>query len=194
MTRIIAGDAGSLRLMSPDKVTRPTSDRVREAIFSRLETLTEIRGAHVLDLFAGTGALGLEAASRGASAVWLVDHHAGAQKVISANTAVVQKALSHSASIRSIKSTVSGFLESTPTGKISIVLMDPPYDYPVEHVNRHLIDLVPWLATGALIALERASQGPAPLFPAEYEALGQKSYGDTVIYWARIQKGSQPPL
>ncbi|MGB1100919.1 MAG: RsmD family RNA methyltransferase, partial [Pontimonas sp.] len=69
MTRIIAGEAGSLRLTAPDKVSRPTSDRVREAIFSRLESLMNLRGSRVLDLFAGTGALGLEAASRGASAV-----------------------------------------------------------------------------------------------------------------------------
>ena len=72
MTRIIAGDAGSLRLVAPAKVSRPTSDRVREAIFSRVASLSDIPGATVLDLFAGTGALGLEAASRGASAVWLV--------------------------------------------------------------------------------------------------------------------------
>lgn len=194
MTRIIAGDAGSLRLKGPDAVTRPTSDRVREAIFSRLETLTDLRGARVLDLFAGTGALGLEAASRGASAVWLVDHHAGAQKVISANTAVVQKALTHPASIRAIKSTVTAFLESAPSGDFSVVLMDPPYDYPGEKVNQHLRDLVPWLSTGALIALERASQSPAPEFPADCEVLSPKNYGDTVIYWARLQKGSQPPL
>ena len=72
MTRIIAGDAGSLRLVAPAKVSRPTSDRVREAIFSRVASLSDIPGATVLDLFAGTGALGLEAASRGASVVWLV--------------------------------------------------------------------------------------------------------------------------
>jgi 16S rRNA (guanine966-N2)-methyltransferase len=91
MTRIIAGAAGSLRLKAPDKVSRPTSDRVREAIFSRLESLMDMEGAAVLDLFAGTGALGLEAASRGARSVWLVENHPGAASVVKANIQSVAK-------------------------------------------------------------------------------------------------------
>jgi len=92
MTRIIAGFAGSLRLEVPKFGTRPTSDRVREAIFSALEARDAIDGARVLDLYAGSGALGLEAASRGAAHVTLVDKAWGVSKIAHANAAHVRSA------------------------------------------------------------------------------------------------------
>ena len=93
MTRIIGGIAGSLRLASPAKATRPTSDRIRESIFSRLESRNIIEGATVLDLYAGTGALALEAASRGATAVMLVDKDGKAAAVCKQNAVLIEKAL-----------------------------------------------------------------------------------------------------
>ncbi len=90
MTRIISGAAGGRRLQTPPgSSTRPTSDRVREALFSRLEHRGLLDGAHVLDLYAGSGALGLEAASRGAALVLLVESHRAAAKVIRSNVGVV---------------------------------------------------------------------------------------------------------
>ena len=89
MTRIIAGFAGSLRLAVPAFGTRPTSDRVREAIFSALSARDAIEGARVLDLYAGSGALGLEAASRGAAEVVLVEKVKQAAQLCRANTAKV---------------------------------------------------------------------------------------------------------
>src|SRR5690349_16395625 len=86
MTRIVSGFAGSLTLAVPRSGTRPTSDRVREAIFSALDARDEIRGAHVLDLYAGSGSLGLEAASRGAASVVLVERNAAAAAVCRKNT------------------------------------------------------------------------------------------------------------
>lgn len=193
MTRIIAGDAGSLRLVAPAKVSRPTSDRVREAIFSRLTSLSDIPGATVLDLFAGTGALGLEAASRGASAVWLIDNHAGATAVLDANIALVAKPLSHAPMLRSVTSSVAKFLAGAARSEVSIVFLDPPYDYPKSALDDHLVALGPWLAPGALVVVERSSKGAPPEFPESYEVLSPKTYGDTTVYWARFLKGSQPP-
>lgn len=193
MTRIIAGDAGSVRLVAPAKVSRPTSDRVREAIFSRLESLGEVAGATVLDLFAGTGALGLEAASRGASAVWLVDNNAGATKVQSSNIAGVMKPLSHSPTIRSVTANVAAFLARPAPSPQSIVFLDPPYDYSPRVLDEHLVALRPWLAPDALVVVERSSKGTPPEFPEGYEVLSPKKYGDTTVYWARFLNGSQPP-
>ena len=193
MTRIIAGEAGSLRLAAPDKVSRPTSDRVREAIFSRIESLVDLTGARVLDLFAGTGALGLEAASRGASAVWLVDQHPGAHKVLRANIAVVTQPLSHAPELRAIKSTVSSYLAEEPSGRMSVVFLDPPYDYSSSAVDDHLEALRPWLADDALVIIERASKSTPPQFSEGYDPLTPKTYGDTTVYWARFRNGSHPP-
>ncbi|MBT5575876.1 MAG: 16S rRNA (guanine(966)-N(2))-methyltransferase RsmD [Microbacteriaceae bacterium] len=193
MTRIIAGEAGSLRLASPHRVTRPTSDRVREAIFSRLESLTDLEGASVLDLFAGTGALGLEAASRGAAAVWLVDNHPGAHTVVSTNTALVAKPLSHAPRLSATKASVAVFLESTPPASMTIVFLDPPYDYSAAALDDHLVTLRSWLAPDAIVMVERATKGVAPTFPEGYDPLAPKAYGDTTVYWARFRNGSQPP-
>lgn len=193
MTRIIAGEAGSLRLKAPDKVSRPTSDRVREALFSRVESLSELSGARVLDLFAGTGALGLEAASRGASSVWLVDNHAGAQKVLTANIALVARSLSHSPTLRAIKSSVGSFLAGSPAESFSLVFLDPPYDYSSVALDDHLQALGAWLLPDALLVVERAAKSPPPQFPKVYEQLSPKNYGDTTVYWARARNGSQPP-
>jgi 16S rRNA (guanine966-N2)-methyltransferase len=93
MTRIIGGYAGSLRLASPAKSTRPTSDRIRESIFSRLEARDKLTGAVVLDLYAGTGALALEAISRGAVAALLVERDGKAAAVCIQNAALIQKSL-----------------------------------------------------------------------------------------------------
>src|SRR5690242_15875968 len=92
MTRIIAGFAGSLTLHVPRSGTRPTSDRVREAIFSALEARDELAGAHVVDLYAGSGALGLEAASRGAAEVVLVERAKPAAEVCRRNAQAIERA------------------------------------------------------------------------------------------------------
>lgn len=193
MTRIIAGEAGSLRLAAPDKVSRPTSDRVREAIFSRLESLMDLRGSRVLDLFAGTGALGLEAASRGASAVWMVDQHTGANRVIRDNIQTISPALSHQPALHATKGSVGGFLAGSPPTAVSLVFLDPPYDYSSQALDDHLEALRPWLQRDAIVVVERSAQSTPPHFPKGFEDLGTKKYGDTVVYWARFLKGSQPP-
>ena len=140
MTRIIAGTAGSLRLEVPKAGTRPTSDRVREAIFSALESWNLVRGSRVIDLYAGSGALGLEAASRGASAVVLVEKHPQAAQVAGKNAKTVQQAFGaeDAPKIEVARSSVQGYLElrtpGTPGGtaahanreQFDVIMLDPP--------------------------------------------------------------------
>ncbi|HEV7145748.1 MAG TPA: 16S rRNA (guanine(966)-N(2))-methyltransferase RsmD [Pedococcus sp.] len=181
MTRIISGRAGGLRLTTPSgATTRPTSDRVREALFSRLEHLDVVRGARVLDLYAGSGALGLEAASRGAASVLLIEANAAAAKVTRANASslgipgvtvrhtTVQRALTKGAEPH------------------TLVFLDPPYDLGEAELAADLAALVDqgWLAAEALVVVERSSRTPEPRWPEGLESEGERRYGETKIWFA----------
>ena len=158
MTRIIAGLAGSLKLTSPAKVTRPTSDRIRESIFSRLEAKELIDGAKVLDLYAGTGALALESASRGAAVAWMVERDGKAAAVCVANLKIVAKAL--------LKEEVEFDGKEITNDEIVSEL-----------------ELLKPLLKEATVVLERSSRTEAPNWPDGYVLEDEKSYGDTVVYW-----------
>lgn len=154
MTRIIGGRAGGTRLHVPAAVTRPTSDRVREAVFSSLEAVTDLRGARVLDLFAGSGALGLEALSRGAAQAVLVDSAAQAVTVVARNIRAVGLP---GAEVR--RQTCAAYLR-TPARAFDLVFLDPPYDLPTAEVERLLTALTRgWLAEGAVVVVERGAPG-----------------------------------
>ena len=154
MTRIIAGSAGGRRLDTPPGAgTRPTSDRVREALFSRLEHLGAMLGADVLDLYAGSGALGLEAFSRGAASATFVEVDRRVATVIRTNV----RNLGFSP-VRVVTQAVEKFLEGPPSVKAALVLMDPPYSVSEEQL-RQAIDLLverEWLAERALVVVERS--------------------------------------
>ncbi len=152
-----------------------------------------LRGAQVLDLFAGTGALGLEAASRGASAVWLVDQHTGANRVIRDNIQTISPALSHQPALHATKGSVGGFLAGSPLAVVSLVFRDPPYDSASQALDDPLEELRPWMQVSAMVVVERSAQSAPPQFPEGFDDLGTKKYGDTRVYWARFLKGSQPP-
>lgn len=181
MTRIIAGKAGGRTLAVPPSGTRPTSDRVREAIFSRVESWADIDGSRVLDLFAGSGALGLEAASRGAVRVDLVDNSDKAVRVITANIAAIQSAVPE-CSMRAHRVSCTAFLESS-AAEWDLVFIDPPYDQANAVLEKTLGLLRPRLTDDALVAVERSSRDPEPVWPAEYEVLTPKAYGETTVYW-----------
>ena len=186
MTRIIAGIAGSLKLASPAKTTRPTSDRIRESIFSRLESRDELEGANVLDLYAGTGALALESASRGASAVRLVERDGKAAAVCVTNLKLVTKALEKEEielDGKVINKSVHSFLESTPELKFDLVFIDPPYEIGNDEITANLTELQKHLKENASVVVERSSRDQQPEFPSYYSLNDTKSYGDTVIYW-----------
>ncbi len=152
-----------------------------------------LREARVFDLFAGTGALGLEAASRGASDVWLVYQHTGANRVRRDNIATIALALSHQPALHATKGSVGGFLAGPPPTAVSLVFLDPPYDYSSQALDDHLEALRSWLQGDAIIVVERSAQSTPPQFPEGFDDLGTKKYGDTTVYWARFLKGSQPP-
>jgi len=194
MTRIIAGFAGSLSLAVPRSGTRPTSDRVREAIFSALEARDAVHGAAVLDLYAGSGALGLEAASRGASEVVLVEKAKPAADVCRRNAdAVVRSARGHPPRVRVVMRGVASYLESA-TGPFDLVFIDPPYDLGEPALAHDLELLAPLLALDAVVVVERSSRSPEPRWPAGIEPERRRDYGETTLWWAAGQpeRPSQP--
>ena len=188
MTRIIGGIAGSRQLVSPAKVTRPTSDRVRESIFNRLESRDAIKNASVLDLYAGTGALGLEAISRGAKDALLVEKDGKAAAVCIKNTQIVLQSLKSegvSAHIRTLNKPVANAL--TSAGKFDLVFIDPPYDIPNSEITANLLALTAQLSKSAIIMLERSSRDSMPELPSELVLEDEKNYGDTNVYWLARQ-------
>lgn len=183
MTRIIAGRAGSLMLDVPDAGTRPTSDRVRESLFGALESADALRGAVVLDLYAGSGALGLEAVSRGAASADLVEKSPRAAAVVQRNAARVAKAVGGDVVIRAHRSSADAFLRSA-RGPFDLVFLDPPYDVGETELSSTLAMLVPLLSPGAAVVIERAGRSPEPELPEGLIATRSKRYGDTAMWWA----------
>ena len=189
MTRIISGLAGSIKLASPAKVTRPTSDRIRESIFAMLESRDLIEGASVLDLYAGTGALALEAVSRGASRAVMVERDGKAAAVCVANLKSVQKSLEKAdveANIRVVNKSSQSFVANVSPNEYSLVFMDPPYEVSNAEVEAILKALAPSLSPQVTVVLERSSRGEKPNLEPEYELKETKNYGDTVVYWLTI--------
>ena len=180
MSRIIGGVVGSLKLKGPAKATRPTSDRVKESVFSILESMDALDGSVVIDLFAGTGALGLEALSRGAKSVTLVERDRAAAAICKENIALVNAGLQRSgveSSIRLRQESAERFLKTA--SQADLIFIDPPYEYSNSEISR-LLEQIP-KAPGALIVLERSSKSKAPEIPESYSRLREVSYGDTVV-------------
>ncbi len=183
MTRIIGGRAGSITLEVPDAGTRPTSDRVRESLFGALESADGLQGAVVLDLYAGSGALGLEAISRGAASVDLVEKSPRAAAIVERNAAKVAKSVGRDAAIRVHRSSVAAFLGG-PRGPFDLVFLDPPYELPEDDLTHALALLAPALAPRARVVIERAGRSPVPTLPGGLMHDRSRKYGDTVLWWA----------
>lgn len=191
MSRIIAGAAGGNPLKSvPGDATRPTTDRVKEALFSRLESWDILQGARVLDLFAGSGALGLEAASRGARQVTLVEKAPKAVAVCQQNAAMINKTLkSDIASVQrgSVDSILDGYFdESTrmPRRTFDVVFLDPPYPLTEAELETTLLKVSRVLADDATVIVERSSRSPRPLWPDSLQPFADKKYGETHLWFA----------
>ena len=196
MTRIIAGAAkGRTLLVPPGEGTRPTSERAREALFSRLEHDGWLEGTRVLDLYAGTGALGLEAASRGAGFVLLVERAAPAVRSARRNAEALLPALSAAGGPESgvavRAGSVGAVLAEGPGDPYDLVLADPPYSATEDEVAAVLDALVHrgWLAPDALVVVERARRAPSPRWPPALEALDVRRYGEAALWSARTTPG-----
>jgi 16S rRNA (guanine966-N2)-methyltransferase len=185
VTRIISGRAGSITLEVPDAGTRPTSDRVRESLFGALESADALQGATVLDLYAGSGALGLEAVSRGAAAADLVEKSPRAAAIVERNSAKVAKSVGRGATIRVHRLPVSAFLAAA-RGPYDLVFLDPPYDLDEPELTHALALLIPALAPAATVIVERAARSPKPEVPAGLAHARDRKYGDTVLWWLRL--------
>jgi 16S rRNA (guanine966-N2)-methyltransferase len=196
VTRIVAGFAGSLSLGVPKSGTRPTSDRVREAMFSSLEAMDAVRGARVLDLYAGSGALALEAVSRGASSAVLVEQSAQAARVCKANAAAVLKAAEKARGgirprVEVRQSTVRSFLSQTDAD-VDLAFLDPPYDVSDDELAGVLEALTPTLYEDAVVLVERSSRSPEPAWPAGLVPFRSKKYGESTGWFAQPAAPSQP--
>jgi len=186
MTRIIGGIAGSRKLVSPAKTTRPTSDRIRESLFSKLEARDLLESSHVLDLYAGTGALALEAVSRGASVAWMVERDGKAAAVCVANARLVQKALQDEeleAETKVVNKSVAAMLAGEASTRFDIVFIDPPYEVTNEEVTANLAALEAHLNADAVVIVERSSRSGVVSAPKYLTLDEEKSYGDTVLYF-----------
>jgi 16S rRNA (guanine966-N2)-methyltransferase len=179
--RVVGGRLGGRRLRPvPGTTTRPTSDRVREALFQVLGD--RVQGARVLDLFAGTGALAIEALSRGAGSAVLVEQAAPAVAVIRANL----DALGLAGQARVRRTRAETYLRTQRDGPFDLVLLDPPYGAPVGLVAGLLGRLArDALAPGAVVVVEAAARAEPPPWPAALHPDPPRRYGDTALHLAR---------
>lgn len=184
MTRIIAGAAAMTRLRVPARGTRPTSDKVREALFSGLEASFEFEDARVLDLYAGSGALGLESLSRGAESLVVVERSRQAVEALRANIAAVQQRVS--APTRVAAESVQHFLRAA-AGEFDLVFIDPPYELDNAAVTDDLELLLPLLSPDALVVVERDARSGEFTLPAGLTLWRQRSYGETVLFFVEVQ-------
>lgn len=183
MTRIIAGTAKGRKLKTPTgDATRPTSDRVREALFSALEArFGSLHGLRLLDLYAGSGAVGLEAASRGATGVLAVESDRRTAALISDNARTLALAVEVNAN------PVERVLASAPRVPYDVVFLDPPYPLSSEEVAAVLGQLVgaDWLSPGAAVVVERSRRSVEPAWPDGLGTARAKKYGETVLWYLR---------
>ncbi|QLE74164.1 16S rRNA (guanine(966)-N(2))-methyltransferase RsmD [Streptomyces rectiverticillatus] len=185
MTRVIAGIAGGRRLaVPPGTGTRPTSDRAREGLFSTLESLLgTLHGTRVLDLYGGSGAVGLEALSRGAAHVLLVEADARATRTIRENVRTLGLP---GAEVRSGKAEQIA-AGPPPAAPYDVVFLDPPYAVTDEALREILLTLRAggWLADEALVTVERSTRGGEFPWPDGFQALRARRYGEGTLWYGR---------
>lgn len=185
--RVVAGKFKSRPLVAPaGSATRPTSDRVRESLFGMLETLGMLDGAAVVDLCAGSGALGIEALSRGASRVVFVERAPKVAGVIRANVAAV--GAGGLCRVLVGDATRLEQVAGLEPGGFDLVLADPPYAMSEKQVTRMLTGAQGLLKdAGSLIVLERSVRGPDPVLPEGLRVFRHRTYGETAVWLLETQ-------
>jgi 16S rRNA (guanine966-N2)-methyltransferase len=188
VTRIVAGAAKGRRLsVPPGRATRPTSDRAREGMYSAVtHLLGPLGGARVLDLYAGSGAVGLEALSRGAEHVMLVESDRASAAVIASNIAAVglPGAVARTAAVEQVVSA------PCPDGPFDLVFLDPPYAVPDDEVRVVLgvLGANGWFAPGAVVVVERASRGGPFSWPDGIVGDRERRYGEGTLWYGRASE------
>jgi 16S rRNA (guanine966-N2)-methyltransferase len=180
--RVVAGIAGGRKLVAPKGGARPTKDRVKEALFSSLGGA--VVDAAVLDLYAGSGALAIEALSRGAACAVLVDDDRAAEAAIRANLDTTGFAAQARLVKRTVEAFVTGYTRgSAPEGPFDLVFVDPPYVTRADDVGKVLTGLVAAgaLAPGATVVIERAKGSEAVPLPPGWDVPRERTYGDTLL-------------
>jgi 16S rRNA (guanine966-N2)-methyltransferase len=185
VSRIVAGTYGGRRIATPPgDATRPTSDRAREAMFSSLQAANVLYGRRFLDLYAGSGAIGLEAASRGAEHVLLVESDPVAARVIRENVALLGAGRTAVISAGKVATTLAG---GPIGGGYDVVFADPPYAIAEDEITAMLAALVAkeWLAEGATVIIERSKRSPEPSWVDGVTADRSRRYGEAMLWYGR---------
>jgi 16S rRNA (guanine(966)-N(2))-methyltransferase RsmD len=184
VTRIIGGIAGGRRIAVPPRGTRPTTDRVRESLFNVVTARRDLGGLAVLDLYAGSGALGLEALSRGAASALFVESDQRTAAVIARNIETLGLA---GATLR--RGPVAAVLAAGSPSPVHLVLADPPYDIEAAEIEAVLATLTNngWVREGTVAVFERAATGPPLNWPAGWSLWPPRVYGDTRLELAERQ-------
>jgi 16S rRNA (guanine966-N2)-methyltransferase len=192
MTRIIGGSAGGRRITAPSgQQTRPTTDRVREALFSSVEAWCgSLQGLRFLDLYAGSGAVGLEAWSRGAGVVTLVESDRRTAKLIGDNARTLGFA-----KVDVVAASVTSTLTTPPAAPYDVVFMDPPYALDDLTVGGDLAVLCSqqWLVPGAMVVVERSARSPEPSWPRGIDGTRRKRYGETALWYGHAAASPEEP-
>lgn len=183
--RVISGRFKGMALTTPKSVTRPTTDRTKEAIFSRLDAWGVLDDARVLDLFAGTGALGVEALSRGARELVAVEANGPAAALIAKTLGALKRnrAWSSELSARVVKAKAERFVG--PAHQYDIIFIDPPYAFETEACERLLADLAAsgMAGEGTIIVLERSARTDVPVPPSGWAIADRRDYGETAVFY-----------
>lgn len=195
--RVISGRFKGMALTTPKPGTRPTTDRTKEAIFSHLDSWGVLDDARVLDLFAGTGALGVEALSRGARELVAVESAAPAAALIAQTLTALKRnrAWEPGMSARVIKARAEKYAASaSAVAPFDVIFIDPPYAFETEACNQLLADLAARELTGddTVIMLERSTRSAEPTAPEGWDITDRRDYGETAVYYIEPAESADP--
>lgn len=194
--RIIAGRFKGLPIPPALKGTRPTTDRTKEAIFSHLSSWNMLDGVSVLDLYAGTGALGLESLSRGAGSLTAVESSRRAASLVSKTLGLMRSSPSWGEGIqaRVLPMTVEHFLSAAADETFDLIFMDPPYAVDSRDCDSVLASLVSTgsAGPGTVIVLERSARSASPRPPAGWSVTETRTYGETAVHYLEAEGGKGP--
>lgn len=187
-----------MALATPKQGTRPTTDRTKEAIFSHLDSWGVLDDARVLDLFAGTGALGIEALSRGARELVAVEASKPAAALVAGTLKQLKRNRSWTAELRArvLVRKAEALAAATADAPYDVVFIDPPYAFETEACNRLLADLVAngWVDARGVIMLERSARSDNPTAPEGWEITQSRAYGETAVFYIEAAENGEDAI